>query len=212
MLLPRCGTTALPAWHGVIPRAQEEVASGQGVECKRSWLCPAAKPHLPSSLSPATAIKIPPSGLKWGEAGADLFSGGRGRTKFSAGMDLFLEQDQEMSPPHLSRGRKITGRNCKNNQHGVLRFPEGIRGNELSWERGALQTNLQFSISLSEPWPRAITGDDFLVKLREPSLQGCRWDSSLAPGSKVEQWEKTSWRWKVVKAREPEWNPEGGSY
>lgn len=79
-----------------------------------------------------------------------------------------------MSPPHLFRGRKVPGRNCKNNQHGVLWFPEGIRGNELSWEQGALQTNLQFSISLSELWPRAITGDDFLIKLREPSSQGCR--------------------------------------
>lgn len=53
---------------------------------------------------------------------------------FSAGMDLFLEQDQEMSPPHLFRGRKVTGRNVKKNQHGVLWFPEGIRRNELSWE------------------------------------------------------------------------------
>lgn len=79
-----------------------------------------------------------------------------------------------MSPPHLFGGRKVTGRNVKNNQRGVLRFPEGIRRNELSWERGALQTNLQFSISLSELWPRAITGDDFLIKLREPSLQRCR--------------------------------------
>lgn len=105
-----------------------------------------------------------------------MFSGGRERATFSAGMDLFLEQDQEMSPPHLFRGRKVAVRNCRNNQHGVLRFPEGIRRNELSW--------------ISEPWPRAISGDDFLIKLRgNPACRGAN-ETLLAPGSKVQQWEK----------------------
>lgn len=95
------------------------------------------------------------------------------RTEFSAGMGLFPERAQELSPPHQLGAEqsqaeiaKIVSIVCFSSQRASK--SERI---ELEVESPA-ETNLRFSIGLSELWPRALIEDDSLIKLGGAELAG----------------------------------------
>lgn len=89
-----CKASRAPRWkessarHGVIPRHRRRNRQGKVGSPGGPGLasCSQTTP-FPPPPAPVTSIKIPPSGPERGEAGADLFSGGR--AEFSAGMGLF---------------------------------------------------------------------------------------------------------------------------
>lgn len=102
-----------------------------------------------------------------------MFSGGRGRTEFSAGMGLFPERAQEMSPPHQLGAEKSQVEIAKITCFSSERASKSDRI-ELE-AKSPEETNLRFSISLSEPQPRALIENDFLIKLVGSRVcRGCR--------------------------------------
>lgn len=211
MLLPPCGTTTLPEWHRVIPRAQEEVLSGQGVECKRSWLCVLQPNHtFPPLFHQSLQLKFHRQG--WSEVRQEqtCFQEGEGEPNFLLEWAFSWSGLRKCHLPTCLEAEKsqaeiaeIISMVCFSSQKASKREWIDLGARSPAGEPAVLHQPFQ-TVTQGNHWSW------FPIKLREPSLQGCRWDSSLAPGSKVEQWEKTSWRWKVVKAREPEWNPGGG--
>lgn len=78
-------------------------------------------------------------------------------------MGLFPERAQEMSPPHQLGAEKSQVEIAKITCFSSERASKSERI-ELE-AKSPEETNLRFSISLSEPQPRALIEDDFLIKL-----------------------------------------------
>lgn len=115
-------------------------------------------------------------------------------------MGLFPEWAQEVSPPsQLSAEKsqveiaKIISIVCFSSQ----------RASKSEWieleAKSPAETNLWFSVSLSELWPRALIDDDFLIKLGGAELagvqmrlcqhRGAKWRNGEEP-PEGERWQK----------------------
>ena len=102
-----------------------------------------------------------------------MFSGGRGRTEFSAGMGLFPEWAQEMYPPHQLGAEKSQVEIAKIISIVCFSSQRASKSEQIELEvKSPAETNLGFSISPSEPWLRALIEDDFLIKLGGAELAG----------------------------------------
>ncbi|PKU34627.1 hypothetical protein llap_15069 [Limosa lapponica baueri] len=83
------------------------------------------------------------------------------------------EWAQEMPPPHQLGAEKSQVEIAKIITIVCFSSQKASKSERIELEvKSPAETNLWFSISLSEPWPRALTEDDFLIKLGEAELAG----------------------------------------
>lgn len=86
-------------------------------------------------------------------------------------MGLFPEQAQEMSPPYQLGAEKSQVGTAKIISIVCFSSQRASKSEQIGLEvKSPAETNLQFSISLCEPWPRALIEDDFLIKLGKTEL------------------------------------------
>lgn len=88
-------------------------------------------------------------------------------------MGLFPQRAQETSPPHQLGAEKLQIEIVKIITIVYFSSQKASKSERTELEvKSPAETKLWFSISLSEPWPRALTEDDFLIKLGEAELTG----------------------------------------